>query len=361
MRIRKFTDADFPAFVPFSETYLGPSHLTDEGFNKHWFRKIDGSGWNALVLEDANGDLVGACMLIVVSAKIGDKQTELAWISSTAIKDALIDSGAGAKFYVNIYRRFPLVGAMSGNEYSVPINAFMGNEIPNTSMRRFMSIHNEDAFGLCRPDTRATVTLHPIQKGSRTGLQTGLVDTIPEDYDALWSAFRETVYCCIEKDRAFLRWRYQTAPFIKYRFIEMRRDRRLVALAVLRLQETPMGNAGRILDFISDDHDEAACWSALAAEASEAGAIFSDFHIIGSRHDAALGQAGYSEAKKESGLNAIPNLLSPVDHREWTNTFHMGGKLAKADTAWRAADKVYFTKGDSDRDWPTAYDVRPRD
>jgi hypothetical protein len=35
----------------------------------------------------------------------------------------------------------------------------------------------------------------------------------------------------------------------------------------------------------------------------------------------------------------------------------MGGTVARANTDWRASDQVYFTKADSDRDWPTKYEL----
>jgi len=85
--------------------------------------------------------------------------------------------------------------------------------------------------------------------------------------------------------------------------------------------------------------------------------IACDFLVIGSSQDGSLAEAGFQLADETSGLDCVPHLLSPVEHRPWSNTFHLGGALAQGSEAWRKPEAVYFTKGDGDRDWPTAHDL----
>jgi hypothetical protein len=87
-------------------------------------------------------------------------------------------------------------------------------------------------------------------------------------------------------------------------------------------------------------------------------ALFVDFMVIGSCQNTFLTEGGYLASDEVTELEAIPHLLSPVEQRRWTNTFHMSGHLAKSDEAWRKPEAVYFTKGDGDRDWPTTYYLR---
>ena len=150
-----------------------------------------------------------------------------------------------------------------------------------------------------------------------------------------------------------LRWRCQ-APYVDYRLLAIRSANRLIGLAVCRPQETPQGQVFRITDMVARPDDAAAVWEAIAAATSEA--LFTDFLVVGTTQDDALAHAGFLESSVQ-GLSAIPHLLSPVEHRDWTGTFTLGGALPQSDPGWRSADAIYFTKGDGDRDWPTLYDL----
>ena len=123
------------------------SHNSNLQFNRHWFRcrgvapeQEQGlDGWTGLVLED--GSIVGVMMFISVSARFEGRSLPMAWISTGVVEEDARGIGGGAQMYLWIYKNFPIVGALSGNELSRPINALMGHEIPNLSMRRFLSVH----------------------------------------------------------------------------------------------------------------------------------------------------------------------------------------------------------------------------
>lgn len=362
MKLRRLVDADWPEFTAFATTHFGPSHLTERDFNEHWFRTPREQGWAARVLEGTDGRIAGLMMVIVVPAKFGDREVTLAWISSGAVDDEARARGAGAELYFWVYKTFPLVGAMSGNEYSLPINARLGLDIPGVRMRRFVWIHDDRAARLCREGQRAAVRAwDPRRAGAEPAPAAGAwTDAIPADYDQLWHRVRETIFCTTDRSREYLSWRYVTAPYVRYRFLAARGRGALVALAVARLQETPEGPVCRVVDFVADDAWAAAAWRMVVEASAAEGALFTDFMVIGTRQDAHLRRAGFAPADAETGLDALPHLLSPVQHRQWSGTFHLGGRLAREIADWRRADGVYFTKGDSDRDWPTLYDLQRR-
>ncbi len=358
---RQLQDDDWQQFKSFCREYIGPSHNNNRAFNEHWFKTGRENGWNAQVLVDSNGDIRGVTMYILVNAKFGDEILPLAWSSTTVLRNFEQEKGAGARLYLWIYRRFPLVGAMSGNKNSLPISATLGQEIPGVKMNRFIRVHDpEKASGLCLPENRNVVLdIDWGHNGDDGGLTTNWLDLPPDDYDGLWKRFRKTVFFSVERDRSHMVWRYVDAPFISYKFLEMREHSgTLKALAVIRFQPTPVGEVWRIMEFIADDDMAAQGWSSIAKNASARGVVFSDFMVIGSRQDEYLREAGFILSNDVNRLDALPNLLSPPEHRHWSNTIHFGGNMAKKDQRWRSPDGVYFTKGDSDRDWPTMYDLK---
>jgi len=359
MRLRSFTDADWPEFKNFASNHFGPSHVTDRAFNEHWFQTSRYDGWAVKVLEDEEGRVAGMMMVIVVRAKFGTSTVPLAWISSAAVEERARMRGTGSQFYLWVYKAFPLVGAMSGNENSLPLNQVLGMEIPGVRMRRFISVHYRQAANLCVPEKRRAVlsAASRIVKRATGALVLWSSGDIPEDYEELWGRFREKIYCTTERDRDYVEWRYLRAPYVNYKLWAMRVDKHLQAFAVVRFQRTPEGMVCRVLDFVSDEEWAAEAWRLVAEKAQAEEALFTDFMVVGSQQDEHLLSAGFLPADADTGLDAIPHLLSPLEHREWNNTFHLGGQLARTDQSWRYPDQVYFTKGDSDRDWPTTHDL----
>ena len=298
-------------------------------------------------------------MVIVVPAKFGDRIVPLAWISDTAVDDTARKRGAGAALFLWVYKTFPVVGAMSSNEESLPLNALLGLDIPGVKMRRFIYVHDRRTANLCLPAGRPAVLAAAGSPLLPPGddLTTRWTSGLPSDYDQLWARARVRSFCTTERNREYLEWRYLRAPYAEYRLLEMRNRGTLHALAALRFQTTPEGIVCRVLDIIEDGQWATEAWAALADTARQEGALFTDFMVIGNDQDANLERVGFLPTDTETGLEAIPHLLSPLEHRRWSNTFYMGGQLAKENEAWRRPDAVYFTKGDSDRDWPTTHDL----
>jgi hypothetical protein len=362
MRIRQFTDDDWPKFEAFSIKHFGQSHTANRQFNEHWFKTPWNQGWAAQILEGADKQILGLMMLIVIPAKFGDREVLLAWISSAATEDVAQKRGGGAQFFLWAYKAYSLVGGMSGNDLSTPINDVLSMSVPDLKMRRFIFIHDKRTADLCLPSGRTIVlntqfnsSLAPVKN-----LTVEWVDEIPSDYASLWSRFRRKFVCTTERNREYMEWRYLKAPYVNYRFLIMRFDGKLCSFVAMRFQPTSEGVVCRVLDFIADDEWASQAWCSVINVAEGEGALFTDFMVIGTCQDEFLERAGFMPTDSETGLDVVPHLLSPVEHRPWSNTFHLGGSLAKADQSWRGHDAIYFTKGDGDRDWPTTYDLEPQ-
>lgn len=362
MKSLQLSDNHWPDFVAFGDKHFGISHIRDRRFNEHWFRDRATGRWTARVLVADDQRVVGIMMLIVVRAKFDDQIVPFAWISTGAVEGFETRAGAGAGLYFWAYKSFPIVGAMSGNENSIPINALLGDDIKGVSMRRFIYIHHHKALDLCltkdKPSTKYVRSAHNVDL--RACLSYLWVDDIPDDYEELWDRFRAKFSLIIERDRQYMIWRYVDAPYINYKLVAMRYEGILKAFIALRFESTPVGYVCRVVDFIADDDRASEVWRCLLEMVEDEGVILTDFMVIGSSQDSYLLDAGFFEADRQSGLDKIPVLLSPVEHRSWTNTFHIGGHLAKNDQNWRQAQAIYFTKSDSDRDWPTAYYMATR-
>lgn len=359
MIIRQPTDDDWPAMRAFIARNFGFSHLARRDFNEHWFKPPGHPGWAALALADESGSLAGLMMFIVSNVWVEGQVSRLAFISSTVIDPTARGGSGGTLLFLRGFSAFPLIGTMSGNKNSSPINARLGQPV-SCGMRRFLRLHTPAVATLCRPEDQARVPdliagQPPAGRGD--GLEPTWRDTPPDDYDSLWSVFRQRFALTTDRNMAHLHRRYVEAPILHYRFLELRRGRRLVAHAVLRAQPTPAGTVHRITDFAALPGEEAAGFAATLAASAATGAVACDFMVIGTGLDRDLRAAGFTEDQPDSAIAVVPSLLSPVDHRRWSNDCFLGGPLARETTGWHDYERVLFTKGDSDRDWPTGYDL----
>ncbi len=358
MKLRPIVDGDWPRLEDFVRRHFGFSHIPDRRFHEHWFRypfAAKGEAWGGRLLERPDGSLAGALTVIVLPAWFAGRETRLGYLSTGVVEEDARKEGQGAALYLWAYRAYPLVLAMAGNALSSPLNALMGRDIPGVAMRRFLRLNRPEALTLCPAGEAGKVAVLPAPPPAPPrSLSADWVPQAPDDYDPLWRAVRDGLTCSVDKTAAYLRWRCG-APYTDYRTLALRSAGRLIGLAVCRYQETPAGPVARVTEMIARPGDAAGVWAAVAEATRDA--VMTDFLVVGTVHDTGLAEGGFTEATAGNGLDRLPHLLSPVEHRQWTSVFTLGGPLALADQSWRSAEAVYFTKGDGDRDWPTQWDL----
>lgn len=359
-----FTGEDWSQFETFAQKHFGFCHLRSKEFNEHWFGPELYSKWNVRQVTDAQGTLSGLMMLIVMNAKFGDTVVPFAWISNSAVVREAQDRGIGAQLYFWVYKSYPLVGALSGNKNSNPINSHMALDIPGTQIDRYLFLFNERCAKLCEPHQQKQIEVQALdflvpsaERAEAKKLSFSHSKEIPDDFEAFWAEAREQFFLCTERTRKYLEWRFLKAPWVSYELVQIRDAGKLVAFAALRFQTVPNGEVCRVVDFVALPEHATGAWIKLLGFVKERGCLFLDFFMIGNAYRSVLQGAGLKRVDEQNGLDAVPHLLSPVEHRKWSNTFNIGGALAKKDERWRAGDKIYFTKSDSDRDWPTQFDV----
>ena len=66
---------------------------------------------------------------------------------------------------------------------------------------------------------------------------------------------------------------------------------------------------------------------------------------------------GFKKMNKNNKYYFIPNLMSPLNPRQWSQSFRISGKKILKKRV-KNLNKIWFTKGDGDRDLPTQYDIK---
>ena len=162
----------------------------------------------------------------------------------------------------------------------------------------------------------------------------------------------------VERDLDYMNWRYLKSPYPKYLILVIRAENQeLCGLSVIRFQPTTFGLGARIVDFVARPECKTDIWRHVLHACKEKEALYADFFVMGTGQDQALIESGFIIETDNNCISGIPNLLSPIDYRSWSYTFHISGTLPRQVDNWMDSDKVWFTKGDGDRDWPTVHSI----
>ena len=355
MEYRDMTDGDLPLFVAFAERNFVASHPIDRFFNEFWFRRPDGS-WSIQLALREDGTLAAVNMMIEAPGRIGKLQTPLKWMSTILVEKDGQAIGLGGQMLFRAHRTFPLLGCMCANCETLPINEKLGLDFPGLKMRRFVRILTAECLQIAKEEVRDQVkdALTPLVLPESAELARVWCDDVPADFDELWGTFSEPLACLVERNYEYMKHRYIDTPYQNYHLLVIRDSVfRLHGLSIIRFQETRYGECARIVDFIARPGSDTEVWRHTLHACLEKKCLFADFIIMGSGQDGPLSDAGFTLASDQNGLEGVPNLLSPIDYRRWSYTFHISGTLPRTLDGWRINEKVWFTKGDGDRDLPT--------
>lgn len=356
MIINQPSDNEINSILDFTYQELQNAHPHDIKFSRFWFYRA--GQWTIRVIKDPDNDIVaGIVFYIQAPARLFDNHTDIYWISTLYVKEEYRSSGAGAKLLLNAYKTLPLLGSMCGNELSIPLSNLLGKTISEEKIRRYIYLLSETSLDFAPANTRKIlhqVLIHQtsLQNGS---LSTTWVTQFPpkHEYEKLWQEFSAKLNCCVERNIDYIAHRYLDAPYVKYHIIEMRDYMQLVGICVVRFQDTPYGLVARVVDFIAQPLYAQFVWHELLVACKSKNAVFVDFFVLGTFQHNNILAAGWQQANDINHLDELPNLLSPIDYRRWSYSFHIGGFLLKNLNALPKPDEVWFTKGDGDRDWPT--------
>lgn len=356
---RLMKDKDWKFFLKFSKENYINSFVRNKKFNNFWF-KIKNQ-WTIYVVKVKNS-FGFINMFLVFEALYKGKPIKLCWTSTAIINNKLNIAGKFGLTMISLIKLFPVVIMSCGNKKSIPINKTLGYEIKNLKFRRFIFVDNIDCLKLVKFKYRKKIKKLIIKTNSINfdkKFKKELTESPPKDLDKLWNKFSKNFDLCILKNLKYFKKRYENAPFQKYYFLQFRDKKSfLIGISVLRFHKTEFGTCTRIVDFMSFDKIYSkAIWSGTIDECKKYNSLYVDFFVYGSLEDKNLERTGFKTIKELNHLSKIPNLLSPLEYRDWSYSFHLSGKHM-FEKQIKKGNKVWFTKGDGDRDWPTPHDIK---
>ena len=174
-----------------------------------------------------------------------------------------------------------------------------------------------------------------VARSRPLGAEVRILPRFDDTFSDLWHAVAAKFDFAVQRDAAYLNWKYVTAPHVRYSIASLRRDNRNVGYAVYRHAHEPRGRVTLLVDFLIDPDDEAGFATLLRWVDREARLADSDKIRTFALHAAfrkGLRRAGYFQVKSTVEFVAKVNAVD-LDQAFYEQT-----------------DKWHVTLGDSDQD-----------
>lgn len=348
-------DRDLKKFTLFCRKNLPKSFNYNPKFLKFWFKYKN--KW-LIDLIKLNKEIISINLKIRNKGLFNGKNCQIIWTSTAFTKlKRKKDPNIGI-LLLNIHRENDIVASISPNKFSYDLNNTLGYKIKNISLNRFIYIHNLKFIEILIKDKKKLFSTKDISKISKKkNIFSFWTKSIPKGYNKLWKEFSSKFKLCVNKDSNYLRRRYLQSPFQKYHLLKIYNNRnKLVGFSIIRYQEQKNVKIARIIEFISTKKYEKDIWKEIIHQNSLNNASISDFFVVGNDQNINLSHIGFKMMNYKNKYFCIPNLMSPLNHRQWSQSFRLGGKKFSPKNI-NNLKKIWFTKGDGDRDHPTIYDV----
>ena len=143
-------DSDWKIFQNFTKKNLVRSFITDQKFNKFWFKR---KKWTVYIKKIKN-KIYMLNMFIVLKARYFEKKINLCWSSTgKSITDTVTKGIFGLSMF-HLNKIFPIVIMACGNKDSLPINKSLGKNIDNLKLRRFIFSNNLKCLKMIKTNKR---------------------------------------------------------------------------------------------------------------------------------------------------------------------------------------------------------------
>jgi GNAT superfamily N-acetyltransferase len=162
-----------------------------------------------------------------------------------------------------------------------------------------------------------------------------LIQRFDDSFTTRWDELAPKFDFAVQRDAAYLNWKYVSAPHVRYSIAALRRENRNVGYAVYRHVHEPRGRVTLLVDFLADPDDDEGLSTLLHWVDREAHQADSDKIRTFAMH------AGFRKMLRHSGYFQVKSTMEFV------------AKVNGIDVQpafYESTDRWHVTLGDSDQD-----------
>ncbi len=224
--------------------------------------------------------IVSHCGAIAVKIKIGEKECTTAWFAESMTLESHRSKGVGGMILMQSKEDVPFNLSLGQEEFMRTMQLKLGWKIIGSLGIYFYMLQPQNVL-------RGKLPAGPVSWGASVAfsLITEMKRAIgrpsnkwkPEicsinrfdgEHDELWKSVRKELTCTVVRDASFLNWKYVDQPGQNFTRIEIRKEREVIALAIISIKEPSDAYPYRrafLVDLIVNPSDSEAVWAILDA------------------------------------------------------------------------------------------------
>jgi GNAT superfamily N-acetyltransferase len=194
-----------------------------------------GDGIGALWVVTVDGEIAGVNGLMPAKIRYQKESIDAVWSCDTAVSSRFRGKGLGKGLLARVSAGAEVVMGYGISDMSDPILSKMGWDLVPEARGFFFYVAEEGAKGLIKNARSSLVrlALGPSKSGE---IEVEIHDGKPfgADVDQLWKASVPGYVSVVERDAAYLNWRYHRHPRLRYVAYYARRAGELVGVLIAR-------------------------------------------------------------------------------------------------------------------------------
>lgn len=295
-------------------------------FDWQFLANPQAAGQSPFIVGTVDDDIVAVNGLMPVSARAGGKPVAACWSVDTYVSSRLRGRGFGKSLLEQVTACAPVMLGFGISDKSDPLFAKLGWRLDPTMATMFF---HANELGLKGASKNLLTRLSRVWRRRRgCAAEFAVESSVPmSELATLWDSVLGHYPNAVERNGAYLTWRYRESPVLHYRWVTARQDGELRALLITRhhAQESV------VADYVGP----------LDQPGLLAGLV--DFAC----HD--LVNVGTQRIRCEANHPAVLDALAAAGFRRYhtANRFRV---FAQAGTPWTPSEHWFVMTGDSDND-----------
>lgn len=256
-----------------------------------------GDGTGALLVVTVDGEIAGVNGLMPAKIRYRKEPVNAVWSCDTAVSTRFRGKGLGRGLFVRVSAEAEVVMGYGISDMSDPILEKLGWDLGHEARGFFFYVAEEGAKGLLK-NVRSSLVRLALGPSKSGDIEVDIHEGEPfgADVDELWKASVPGYMSVVERDAAYLNWRYHRHPRLHYVAYHARRAGQLVGVLIAR----PDPNEAVIADYCGPAHHadiKAALLDAAISDLSRRGTRRIRCETTDADLIDVLGHAGFRETK----------------------------------------------------------------
>lgn len=339
LSLNSYTDSDRECFGEYIRRAFHEKYILSDP------RYIEWQYGNNLFLATEGNKIIGHFGFRDTPYKLHDRVVSVRVLMNLFVEEKYRMTGIAALMAQKVFDTLSPVFVSGYTELAGKLFSHLRHEWNDAgTLRRFMTVLDPEALFFSGYTIPANSMTGFRQPSGDISVSEGTPSS--EFLDACWSKVRDRYGVTVERDSAYVEWRFIKHPFFSYTFITVQQKGVPCGYIIARIEEDQGFRIARIIDCIASSEAELPLLNEFIAFAKRRAASAADFLLSGSLYDSSLASVGFFDVAG-TDFETFPILFSPLSFKKVSINIGYDFQVPFED--------CFITKADGDQDRPNPF------